>query len=60
MDDTLGEVYEMINHLSVCIDAYGDFVNKEKCKELIDIYEVSCRQITKLKQNWQDYQDKRL
>ncbi|MCX6704806.1 MAG: four helix bundle protein [Candidatus Woesebacteria bacterium] len=58
LNDTIGECNEMIHHLSVCIDIYGKFVNVELCKEIIDLYDKSCRQITKLGQSWKDYHDK--
>jgi four helix bundle protein len=57
LDDVLGECYEMINHLTVCMDIYHKFVSKEKCKEVIDTYEVSCKQLTKLKQIWTNYHE---
>lgn len=56
--DTIGECYEMINHLSVCIDVYHKYVNTKKCREAIEIYNISCAQLTKLKQNWQDFHER--
>jgi four helix bundle protein len=53
--DAIGECNEMIHHLSVCIDVYGQYVNVTLCKELIDSYDISCKQLTKLGQSWQDY-----
>lgn len=58
LNDTTGECYEMINHLSVCIDIYSNFVDVELCKATIDLYDKSCRQITKLGQSWKDYHDR--
>ncbi len=58
LNDTIGECNEMIHHLAVCIDVYGSFVDIELCKEAIDLYDKSCRQITKLGQVWKDYHDK--
>ena len=58
LNDTIGESNEMIHHLSVCIDLYGKFVDINLCKEIIDLYDKSCRQITKLGQAWKDYHDK--
>ena len=52
IDDTLGECYEMQNHLSVCIDIYGKFLDVSLCEELIDMYDLSCAQLTKLRNNW--------
>lgn len=58
LNDTIGECNEMIHHLSVCVDIYGKFVDIKLCKETIDLYDKSCRQITKLGQSWKDYHDK--
>ena len=55
INDTLGECNEMIHHLSVCIDIYPKFINLKLCNDLISQYDLSCRQLTKLKQSWQDY-----
>ncbi len=58
LDDTMGECYEMINHLTVCIDIYPNYVNKDVCNKAINIYDISCKQITKLKQSWKDYHER--
>ena len=58
LNDTVGECNEMIHHLSVCIDIYGEFVDKMMCREIMDLYDKSCKQITKLGQAWKDYHDK--
>jgi len=55
IDDTIGECNEMINHLSVCIDVYFQYTNVELCKELIDIYDMSSRQLYNLRKTWQDF-----
>lgn len=55
LNDTLGECDEMIHHLSVCIDIYSNFVNKEDCEKARNIYEISCKQLTRLGQVWKDY-----
>lgn len=57
LNDTVGECNEMIHHLSVCIDVYSQYVDVEICKEVIDIYDISCKQLTKLGQTWQNYHD---
>lgn len=59
LNDTVGECNEMIHHLSVCIDVYSQYVNVETCKEVIDIYDISCKQLTKLGQSWKNYHDKK-
>jgi len=55
INDTIGECNEMIHHLSVCIDVYNQYVDIKICKQIIDLYDVSCKQLTKLGQSWQDY-----
>ena len=55
INDTIGECNEMIHHLSVCIDIYGQYVDVVLCKEIVNIYNISCKQLTKLGQSWQNY-----
>ena len=57
INDTIGECNEMIHHLSICVDIYEKYVNTELCKELINMYDVSCKQLTKLGQSWKNYHD---
>lgn len=59
LDDALGECYEMINHLQVCIDAYSKYINTNLCKDLIQIYDKSCGQLYKLREGWQDFHNKK-
>jgi four helix bundle protein len=59
IDDALGECNEMIHHLSVCIDVYGRYVNVNLCKEIIDLYDVGCKQLTNLGKSWQNFHDKK-
>jgi len=58
INDTIGECNEMIHHLSTCIDVYGQYVDVILCKKVIDLYDLSCKQLTKLGQSWQDYHEK--
>ena len=58
LDDTIGECYEMIHHLSVCIDIYPKYVDKKLCNELINTYDISTRQLYKLRHSWQDFHNK--
>lgn len=57
INDTIGECNEMIHHLSICVDIYGSCVDIELCKEVIEIYNITCRQLTKLGQSWQNYHE---
>ena len=59
LNDTIGECNEMIHHLSVCIDVYGQYVDVALCRRLIDVYNMSCKQLTKLGQSWQNFHEKR-
>ncbi len=58
LHDTIGESNEMIHHLSACIDIYPKDVNIVLCKEVIELYIRSCKQLTRLSQVWQDYHDR--
>ncbi len=55
IDDCIGECYEMMHHSTVCIDVYSKYVQTSICQKVIEIYDHSCAQLTKLKQTWQDY-----
>lgn len=57
INDTMGESNEMIHHLSVCVDAYDQFVNVNLCQEVIDLYNISCKQLTNLKKAWINYHE---
>jgi len=59
INDAIGECNEMIHHLSVCVDIYGKYVDVGLCKKVIDLYDKSCRQLTKLAQSWQNFHEKR-
>src|SRR3990172_7963514 len=41
LEDAMGECYEMINHITICMDIYNKFVDIKKCREILDIYEIS-------------------
>jgi len=57
LDDTIGEGNEMIHHLSVCLDVYSRYINEKLCQELIDIYDVSNKQLYKLRNSWQNFHE---
>jgi four helix bundle protein len=59
LNDVLGECNEMIHHISVCIDIYSSYIDKDICLKTINLYDISSRQITKLGQSWQNYHDKK-
>lgn len=58
LNDTIGESNEMIHHLSVCVDIYAQYVDVTLCRKVIDLYNLCCKQLTKLGQSWQDYHKK--
>lgn len=55
IDDTVGECNEMIHHLSVCIDVYGNQINARRCEEAVAIYDGACGQLYNLKKAWKDF-----
>ncbi|MDP2631803.1 MAG: four helix bundle protein [Candidatus Uhrbacteria bacterium] len=55
LNDAKGESNEMIHHLTVCIDLYTAKIDVDPCKSVIKLYDVSCRQMTRLGQSWQDF-----
>jgi four helix bundle protein len=57
INDTIGESNEMIHHLSVCVDVYNRYVDVALCKEAIELYNVCCKQLTKLGQSWQNFNE---
>ncbi|MFH1427709.1 MAG: four helix bundle protein [Patescibacteria group bacterium] len=59
INDTIGECNEMIHHLSVCISIYNRYIKVEECNKIIEIYNISCKQLTKLGQSWQNYHKKK-
>jgi four helix bundle protein len=58
LEDAIGESNEMIHHLSVCIDVYPQYIDVQLCKEAIDLYDVCCRQLSKLDQSWQNFHER--
>lgn len=59
IEDTIGEVNEMIHHLSVCRDVYSNFVNQNLCEELIREYDIANKQLYRLSKSWQNFNEKK-
>ena len=57
LDDALAECNETIVSLSHCRDIYK--LNEELCDELINIYDISARQIYKLAEAWDKFKNSR-
>lgn len=55
IDDTIGECNEMVHHLSVCIDIYSKYVDKELCRKIIVLYDNSCGQLYNLRKSWKNF-----
>jgi four helix bundle protein len=52
LDDAMGECNETIVGLEQCRDLYGEFVDKQLCEQLIDLYDKSGRQLYNLSSAW--------
>jgi len=52
LDDAIGECNEMITHLSFAKDLYPNKVNVKLCKELIETYNISGKQLYCLGKSW--------
>ena len=59
LEDAIGEINEMMHHLSVCSDIYSDYLDKKDVEEVLRLYEISARQCYRLKESWQDFHEKR-
>lgn len=57
LDDAIGECNEMIHHLSVCVDIYGNYVDKQACQHAIDEYDLINRQIYRLRESWINFHE---
>lgn len=58
LDDAMGECNEMVVSLSHCRDIYSQYVDKELCNKLIDIYDKSGRQLYNLSEAWTNFKNK--
>jgi four helix bundle protein len=52
LDDAMGECNETIVGLEQCRDLYGEFVDRQLCERLIDLYDKSGRQLYNLSTAW--------
>ena len=58
LEDASGECNEMIHHLSVCVDVYGEDVDSKLCKQLIESYDIANRQLYRLRESWRDFHER--
>jgi four helix bundle protein len=57
LEDSQGEANEMIHHLSICIDLYPTFISTETCRQLIETYDIACKQLTNIIKKWKNYHE---
>ncbi len=55
LEDAMGECNEMIHHLSVAKDIYGNYINKPICLSLIKEYDIANRQLYRLHESWKNF-----
>lgn len=55
LEDAIGECNEMIVHLSYVRDYYGDKFDPSLTQKLIEIYDVSGKQLYCLSEKWQNF-----
>ena len=58
LDDAMGECNETIVSLEQCKDLYLNYINPGACKELIEIYDKSGRQLYRLSEAWDKFKIK--
>lgn len=54
LNDAIGECNEMIVHLSCTKDVYSDHVDAHLCQELIEVYDISGKQLYRLAESWRE------
>ena len=52
LDDAMAESNEMVVSLEQCRDLYSKYIDKDLCIKLIEVYEISGRQLYKLSMAW--------
>ena len=57
LDDAIGECNETINHLTVSLDVYGGFLNRQLCEQVIGEYDIANRQLYQLRQSWRNFHE---
>jgi four helix bundle protein len=52
LNDAIGECNEMLVHLSCTKDVYSKYVDAQLCQKLIEIYDISGKQLYRLAESW--------
>jgi len=52
IDDAMGECNETIVGIEMCRDIYGEYIDKNLCQELVNIYDICGRQLYRLREAW--------
>ncbi|MFZ5365845.1 MAG: four helix bundle protein [Patescibacteria group bacterium] len=55
LEDALGERNEMITHLSLIKDLYSHLVDPKLCDYLIEMYDISGKQLYRLGESWTNF-----
>jgi four helix bundle protein len=55
IDDAMGECNETIVGIEMCRDIYGEYIDKNLCQELVNIYDICGRQLYRLREAWQRF-----
>lgn len=58
LDDAMAECNETIVSLEQCKDIYESLINTSLLKELISVYDVSARQLYRLREAWNNFKTK--
>jgi four helix bundle protein len=52
IDDAMGECNETIVGIKMRRDIYGEYIDKNLCQELVNIYDICGRQLYRLREAW--------
>ena len=52
IDDAMGECNETIVGIEMCRDIYGEYIDKNLCQELVNIYDICGRQLYRPREAW--------
>ena len=55
IDDAMGECNETIVGIEMCRDIYGEYIDKNLCQEMVNIYDICGRQLYRLREAWRKF-----